>query len=520
MDTPSIVTQSMLPIDVACGIPVVPACVLPAKEEGKIQAEIVRVVPVDESRRVAAVEELGILDTAPEAAFDEAVRLAAFICGTPMSLVVFIDARRQWFKARLGVDVKETPKEGGFCTHTITQPGIYVVADASLDPMFQDHPLVANPPGIRFYAGVPLRNRKGLSLGTICVMDVVPRQLTQQQLDALTMLSRQVASQLELRVQMNILARVVQDKERVEQQLRSSNARFEAFMDNSPLVGYMKNEQGQMLYYNRPFAERFQITREEWLGKDDHELWPAEFAAEFRANDLAVIAGGRLVVSDETTPGFDGKDTYWRSYKFPFVNAAGEHLVAGMSLDISLEKEAEHALLQSHEELHRANERLREMSVTDALTGLCNRRGFDERLLQELATASRHGFNFSMLMIDVDDFKAHNDSFGHDAGDKVLRQIAGLLRQCIRLSDVACRYGGEEFAVLLPNTNLTHALMLANRLRRSIEGAAWELGRISVSVGVGTSPHGRLNAAELIHATDAAMYEAKAQGKNRVVAAR
>jgi diguanylate cyclase (GGDEF)-like protein/PAS domain S-box-containing protein len=319
---------------------------------------------------------------------------------------------------------------------------------------------------------------------------------------------------------MNTLAYVLQDKIRVEEQLRSSNALFEAFMDNSPLVGYMKNEQGRMLYYNLPFAERFQITREEWIGKDDYDLWPPEFAAAFRANDQSVIAGGKLVVTDETTPGLDEKNTYWRSYKFPFIDAAGQRMIAGLSLDISLEKEAEHALLQSHEELHSANERLREMSVTDALTGLCNRRGFDERLLQELSTASRYGFNFSMLMIDVDDFKAHNDQFGHDEGDQVLRQIAALLRQGVRLSDVACRYGGEEFAVLLPNTNMAHALMLANRLRRQIEDASWERGTLTVSIGVGSSPQGLLDAPQLIHVTDAALYEAKAQGKNRVVSAK
>ena len=472
---------------------------------------------INELRRIAAVEELRILDTPPEAAFDEAVRLAAFICGTPMSLVVFVDGRRQWFKAKLGVDANETPKEGGFCTHTITQPGMFVVPDASIHSLFHDHPMVVNPPHLRFYAGVPLRNAEGFALGTLCVMDLVPRELSSLQLDALDMLSRQVASQLELRVKMNTLANVLQDKIRIEEQLRSSNALFEAFMDNSPLVGYMKNEQGHMLYYNLPFAERFQITRNEWIGKDDYELWPKEFAEEMQANDAAVFAGGKPVVSDETTPSPDGKNTYWRSYKFPFINASGQRMVAGMSLDISLEKEAELALLQSHEELHRANERLREMSVTDALTGLCNRRGFDERLQQELSTASRYGFNFSMLMIDVDDFKAHNDKFGHDEGDQVLRKIAALLGEGVRLSDVACRYGGEEFAVLLPNTNMAHALMLANRLRRKIENASWDRGPLTVSIGVGTSPQGTLDAAQLIHNTDAALYEAKAQGKNRVV---
>lgn len=153
----------------------------------------------NESERLKALHQYKILDTKPEQAFDDLALIASHICGTPIATVTLIDENRQWFKARVGVDVQETPRSVSFCTHAIQQKGVFTVPDATLDPRFRDNPLVKGDPHIRFYAGAPLVSRDGYALGTLCVVDFVPRQLTPEQNNALVALERQVAAQLELR---------------------------------------------------------------------------------------------------------------------------------------------------------------------------------------------------------------------------------------------------------------------------------------------------------------------------------
>jgi hypothetical protein len=155
--------------------------------------------PEDEAERLAALREYRVLDTAAEAAYDDAVWLAAHICQTPISLVSLVDERRQWFKARVGLDATETPREVSFCGHAILSPEPFVVEDATADPRFFDNPLVTGAPHVRFYAGVPLTTAAGHGLGTLCVIDRTPRRLTAGQLDALAALARQVVRLLECR---------------------------------------------------------------------------------------------------------------------------------------------------------------------------------------------------------------------------------------------------------------------------------------------------------------------------------
>jgi PAS domain S-box-containing protein len=153
--------------------------------------------PNNEARRLAALQRYRILDTDPETSFDGLTRLAALICGTPIALVSLVDAERLWFKARVGLDVSEIPREIAFCAHAIVQPDApLVVPDALEDERFHDNPVVAGRPHIRFYAGVPLVAPEGEALGTLCVLDRTPRELTAQQLEALELLSRQAAELL------------------------------------------------------------------------------------------------------------------------------------------------------------------------------------------------------------------------------------------------------------------------------------------------------------------------------------
>lgn len=164
-------------------------------------------LPQDEEGRLAALQAHDLLDTLPEQDFDDLTALASRLCETPIALVSLVDRSRQWFKSRVGVDAAETPRELAYCSHTILGEDLMVVPDAFEDERFHDNPLATGGPRARFYAGAPLRTESGHKLGTLCVIDHVPRQLTQPQLDSLRRLGRQVEAQLRLRLRMRELER-------------------------------------------------------------------------------------------------------------------------------------------------------------------------------------------------------------------------------------------------------------------------------------------------------------------------
>jgi two-component system, sensor histidine kinase and response regulator len=178
-------------------------------------------MPENETERLAALRYLGILDTPPEVAYDELSALAAYVCQTPIALISLVDADRQWFKSRVGWTLGETPREVAFCAHAVVQPDLLVVPDARTDERFADNPLVTSPPAIRFYAGAPLVTTEGHALGTLCVLDHQPRELTQEQIRALRALSHQVVAQLRLRQQLR-------EQRHINDELARANAALQA----------------------------------------------------------------------------------------------------------------------------------------------------------------------------------------------------------------------------------------------------------------------------------------------------
>ena len=183
---------------------------------------------VSDPVRLAVLCGLGILDTPPEAGYDDVVRLAAEICATPVALVSLVCGERQWFKARVGIDQDDTPVDLSVCVHALAEPGLLVIPDLRADPRTRHNALVTGEPFIRFYAGAPLRTAEGVALGTVCVIDMVPRPqgLLPGQMAALEALARQVMSLIELRQSMRA-------RDLALQQMRASESRYRAVFESA-----------------------------------------------------------------------------------------------------------------------------------------------------------------------------------------------------------------------------------------------------------------------------------------------
>ncbi|MEP6922537.1 MAG: GAF domain-containing protein [bacterium] len=171
-------------------------------------------IPANEAARVEALRQYEILDTDPEEVFDDITRLAAHACQAPIAVISIIDHDRQWFKARVGLGPRETSRDCAFCAHAILQNAPMVVPDALADERFAENPMVTAEPYIRFYAGAPLITPEGFKLGTLCVIDRLPRTLSAEQLTVLHMLSKQVMAQLDLRRELAAVTRSLGQRKR------------------------------------------------------------------------------------------------------------------------------------------------------------------------------------------------------------------------------------------------------------------------------------------------------------------
>jgi GAF domain-containing protein len=178
----------------------------------------------NEVQRIKVLWQYEVLDTVPEEVFDELTSLAAHICGAPIALITLVDENRQWFKSTVGVALKETGRDISFCAHAILQNDLLIVPDTTRDDRFKDNPFVTAGPKVRFYAGAPLVTPDGYALGTLCIIDVVPRELTEDQQKALRILSRHVMTQLELRRQAKELSGMRSDCEKAKADLIKARA--------------------------------------------------------------------------------------------------------------------------------------------------------------------------------------------------------------------------------------------------------------------------------------------------------
>ena len=317
-----------------------------------------------EAQRLQALHEYNILDTPAEDFFDDIVLLAALVCHTPIALISLVDSTRQWFKAKLGIEVIETEREISVCQYALPYPdNILVIADVTQDPRFTNNPLVHGSPHMRFYAGAPLVTAQRQVLGTLCVIDTRVRTLGSMEQKILKVLARRVVAALDSRLE-----------------------------------------------------------------------------------------------------------------------------VASLQI----------------------------LSTTDALTGLHNRRAFNAIFSEEFKSAKRTGAPLSLILCDVDHFKRFNDTLGHPAGDRLLQSISASLRRGARGTDYVVRLGGDEFAVILPNTTCDVARQLGNRLLKGIEAHVDGEPAVTLSVGVAVNHADMEGWSTLFEQADAALYEAKRRGRNKV----
>jgi diguanylate cyclase (GGDEF)-like protein/PAS domain S-box-containing protein len=284
------------------------------------------------------------------------------------------------------------------------------------------------------------------------------------------------------------------------QELPDRLKRLEAFMDNSPMAVFMKDELGRYVYFNERMQNMYYAPLTDLAGKTDFDWLPPYLANEIRAVDQQVLTTGKTIDTVQTVPGLDGKsETHWGIYRFLFINTAGDRFVGGIAVDIT--------------ELKEMQRRLEDLSLTDELTGLNNRRGFLTLARDRLRLARRSDEKMLVLFADMDGLKQINDTHGHAAGSDALRKLSALLQTSLRESDVLARWGGDEFVALLAKTSTADGEKMIERFRESLDAYNASSGlpyKLDASIGTQViEPDTDTTLDDLISAADEAMYQNK-----------
>jgi PAS domain S-box-containing protein len=305
---------------------------------------------IDEAARLAALSQYNILDTAPEQGFDDLTQLAAQICQTSMALISFVDAERLWFKSQVGWKVGGIPRDAGFCADAIAQSDLFVVRDALADERYATKPPVVSDPHIRFYAGAPLVTAEGYRLGTLCVLDNKPLELSAEQRGVLYTLARQVMTQLELRRSSIYLARINTELEReiAVRKQAEEHVRFQAsLLDQVHNAVVAAGLDGKIIYWNKSAQNLYRWTANEVIGKSIFEVTVPQDSRGL-ARDMFMEMMKRGFWEGEFIVRRKDKSTFPVHLVNTVITDAEGHAAGfvGISVDITERKRAEEALHQ------------------------------------------------------------------------------------------------------------------------------------------------------------------------------
>lgn len=292
----------------------------------------------------------------------------------------------------------------------------------------------------------------------------------------------------------------------IEARMAEQHQLLEIILANVDAHIYMKDSLHRFLYVNQKVADLLGLPAEQIINRRDDEVIPAASACQLWRLDNRVFETGELQAGEEMLTDPEGKQHYYWSVKVPFLLGDGTPTLIGISSDIT--------------ELHQLKEQLHQQSVCDGLTGLYNRRFFFELCEKNLSLDMRHHLTSVLMVLDVDQFKCINDRFGHPLGDSALVHLGRVMLSVLRSEDVLARIGGDEFAILLPNTTLSAAASLAERLRLQVMQSPLPLpdgDKLVITISAGLVENGEGELMESLYArADQMLYQAKQSGRNCV----
>ena len=311
---------------------------------------------------------------------------------------------------------------------------------------------------------------------------------------------------------------MAQPKLSVSEQFRHSPDYYKFAIDQHSIVA-TTDIKGIIQEVNDKFCDISGYSREELIGQDHRIINSGSRDENYWRNMYRTVARGNIWKDEVRNRAKDGSYYWVDTTILPLMNDKGKPVsYISIRTDITKQKKIQKAFKKT-------NKKLKKLTQIDELTGIANRRSYEKRLEIEIQSAQRSNLPLSLLVIDIDNFKVINDVFGHDCGDKVLREVASVMNDSLtRTTDFIARFGGEEFVVLMPSTNSRGAFKVAERIRKKAAGiqlpnkTSHTIDQITLSVGVTTQSGTHLDKNQLFKEADTALYEAKNSGKNRSVA--
>ena len=461
--------------------------------------------PLPADAAFASADGADLIGAPTEPEFDAIVQLAHRLLGCPIALVSLVDAERLWFKARHGIDGDSMPRDQSFCTHTVARDDVLVVEDARLDPVFASMSAVTGPPHVRFYAGAPLRQADPsrpdhrVAIGALCVSDTEPRRLGEAERATLVMLAGLVDSLIRSRLLTAAAVRSAEQARQAAAMIDRKNRQL-GQAERMASIGSWRFDlgSGALEWSDEVFAIHGLPVGDPPHVEDALLFYPED--------DRARIAGL-----------LDRAAAHGECYDFEsdLTTVAGTVRRVRAIGEVELHDGAAIALIGVFQDItdrYRHETKLREVANTDSLTGLPNRRMFEERLAVLTARAEREQSPLAVLLIDLDGFKPVNDTLGHAAGDRVLRLMAERLRGQSFAHGFVARLGGDEFVMIVSRPRDCAELRgFVQTVLRELRCIAEEDGtRLPVTASVGAALcEGADRAGNLLRDADLALYAAK-----------